>query len=287
MPERPDLEYVVSILHKELSGAVIGGIRIKKPVVLRMAVAGAPAGTLTGMTVERVWRRGHFVLFDLNGNQPRQMVVNLMLAGRFTLARSDEKSPADLALAVGLQDGRELRYRDDLQMGKVYIIDKGAWQTVPGLEMTGLDVLNPKVFTRAAFRAIARKRRDQLKVFLMDKSALDALGNAYADEVLFAAGLHPKTFARLLSDDELHRLHGAIVRVLRHATDEIARRRPPMDEKVRDFLKVRNRHGEPCPKCGSKIRRAGVRGHAAFFCPTCQPETRRGSIVDWRRIPSD
>src|SRR5262249_17818925 len=117
----------------------------------------------------------------------------------------------------------------------------------------------------------------------MDKAALDSMGNAYADEVLFESGFHPKTRVRELSDAELDHLHDAIAKVIRHATDEIARRKPPIDEKVRDFLKVRNRHGEPCPRCGGKIRRAGVHGHDAFFCPTCQPETRQHAIVDWRK----
>jgi formamidopyrimidine-DNA glycosylase len=154
---------------------------------------------------------------------------------------------------------------------------------VPGLEKQGLDVLNPKVFTHEAFRALARKRRDQVKVFLMDKGALDSFGNAYADEACFAAGLHPKTMMKSLNDADLDVLHDAMVKVLTSARDEIAARKPSLDEKIRDFVQVRNRHGEPCPRCGTTIRRAGVHGHDAFFCPSCQPETRKTSIVDWRK----
>lgn len=285
MAERPDLDYVVPILAKELAGVAITGLRVRKPVVLRVALPGAAEELLAGRTFRGVARRGHFVLFTLAGPPPAvELVVAPMLAGRFALAAAADRAPADLAVAFALADGRELRYRDDVQMGKVYLIEPGAWEHVPGLAHLGVDVLDRRAFTRAAFRALARKRRDQAKVFLMDKAALDAFGNAYADEALFAAGVHPKTPVRALSDDELDALHDALVATLRGAAAEIARRRPPLDEKLRDFLKVRNRHGEPCPRCGGKIRRAGVHGHDAFFCPTCQPERRKGALVDWRKV---
>jgi formamidopyrimidine-DNA glycosylase len=281
VPERPDLEYVVPILARELKGATIAGVRIKKPVVLRIAVEGALEQIIVDQPIGKVSRRAHFVLFEL---PKHEIVVSPMLAGRFAIALSaKEKTPADLAIAWPLADGRELRYRDDVQMGKVYVITKGDWEKVPGLEVIGLDVLDPKVFTREAFRAVAAKRRDQVKVFLMDKGALDAMGNAYADEVLFEARLHPKTMVRSLSTEDVDRLHDAIVKVIGEATKIIAQRKPPLDEKLRDFLKVRNKPGEPCPSCGGKIRKAGVHGHDAFFCPTCQPETRKSAIVDWRR----
>jgi formamidopyrimidine-DNA glycosylase len=283
MPERPDLEYVVPILAKELTGRSFTGARVKKPVVLRVAVEGKLEELIAGQKITGVTRRAHFVDFALAG--PLELVVSPMLAGRFVLAPAEDKSPADLAIAFGLDDGRELRYRDDVQMGKVYLIRKGDEAQIPGHQKIGLDVLDKKVFTRAAFRQAAARRRDQVKVFLMDKSALDAMGNAYADEVLFEARLHPKTFVKALAPAEVDALHDAIVKVLGDATKTIAARKPPLDEKLRDFLKVRGHRGEPCPRCGDKIRSAGVHGHDAEFCPTCQPATRRSGIVDWK-IPS-
>jgi formamidopyrimidine-DNA glycosylase len=83
-----------------------------------------------------------------------------------------------------------------------------------------------------------------------------------------------------LSHEDAVRLHDAIVAVMTAAVDEVARRDEPIEKKVRDFLKVRMK--EVCPRCGSKIRTAGVKGMDAYFCPHCQPETRPG-LVDWRR----
>lgn len=286
MPERPDLEYVVPILARELKGVTITGVRVGKPVVLRLAVEGTPEGILAGHAFGAVKRRAHFVTFALAGEPSLELVIAPMLAGRFQLAPAGSKAPGDTAIVFALSDGRELRYRDDVQMGKVYVLAKGeADRVVPGFAKVGVDVLDPKKFTSEAFRALAKKRRDQVKVFLLDKAALDALGNAYADEVLWEAQLHPKARVRDLSDAELERLRAAIVKVIGEATRTIAKRKPALDEKLRDFLKVRGRHGEPCPRCGTTLRSAGVHGHDAEFCPTCQPDARQSAIVDWRRVP--
>jgi formamidopyrimidine-DNA glycosylase len=290
--ERPDLDYAIPILARELSGRTLRAVRIKKPIVLRVAVPGAVEELLVGQKLAGVGRRAHFVHFSFatapKGKPAIDLVVLPMLAGRFLIAGAKDKSPGDLAVAFELDDGRELRYRDDVQMGKVYVVPRGDFSEVAGWDRIGVDVLDAKKFTHVAFRALARKRRDQAKVFLMDKSAIDAFGNAYADEALWAAKVHPKAAVRTLSDHELDRLHDACVAVLEEANAEIAKAQPPLDEKLRDFLKVRNRHGAECPRCGDKIRKAGVHGHDAFFCPTCQVLPGSGglgtkSVVDWRK----
>jgi formamidopyrimidine-DNA glycosylase len=278
MAERPDLEYFVPILQERLQGQRIAAVTVQKPVVMRIAVKGDAASLLAGQVFATVTRRAHFVIFDFV-DPALQLVVSPMLAGRFLFG--ERKLPKDTAVTWTLENGETLVYRDDVQMGKVYIIEHGAWQLVPGLPNIGVDVLSHD-FTLAALTALAKKRRDQVRVFVMDKSALDAFGNAYADEALWEAKIHPKTMVNKLSAEDLARLHAAIVTVMQHAVDTVKSRKPPLDEKLRDFLKVRNRHNEPCPRCGDKIRRAGVHGHDTFFCPTCQPETRKTGIVSWR-----
>ena len=278
MAERPDLEYFVPILQDRLRNQRIRAVSVQKPIVLRIAVPGDAPSLLTGQVFTTVERRAHFVIFGFE-DPKLQMVVSPMLAGRFLFG--DKKLPRDTAVTWTLANGEVLVYRDDVQMGKVYIIERGAWRVVPGLEKIGVDVLSP-AFTPEALMALAKKRRDQVRVFLMDKSALDAFGNAYADEALWEARIHPKTMMNKLSPDDLQRLHAAIVTVMRNAVDTVQQRKPPLDEKLRDFLQVRNRHGEKCARCGDTIRRAGVHGHDTFFCPTCQPETRKTGIVSWK-----
>jgi formamidopyrimidine-DNA glycosylase len=275
MPELPDLLHIQSKLEDRLRGRRVTGERLTSPVILRCLVRGN-LSLLLGRRLEQVERRSHFLVFRFEG---LDLAVNPMLAGRFRLAAREEKDEASLAFALAFEDAGELRYLDDKSMGKAYLAAAGDTKAIPGLDAGGVDILSPR-FTRERFVSLLKHRRDQVRAFLLDKKALDSIGNAYADEVLFAAGIHPKTWCRSLSHDDAVRLHDAIVDVMKHAIEEVARRDEPIEVKVRDFLKVRMK--EECPRCGSKLRRAGVRGMDAYFCPRCQPATRSG-LVDWTK----
>ncbi|MFI5007417.1 MAG: DNA-formamidopyrimidine glycosylase family protein [Solirubrobacterales bacterium] len=274
MPELPDLLYVLGKLREGLLGRRVSAERVKEPVVLRFAVRGN-LSLLLGRALEDIFRKSHFLVFRFEG---LDLAVNPMLAGRFRLAAPGDKDEGALAFVLVLGDV-ELRYIDDKAMGKAYLIATEDWKAIPGMQTGGVDILSPE-FTRERFVSLLKRRRDQIRVFLLDKKALDSLGNAYADEVLFAAGIHPKTWCRALSHDDAVRLHDAIVRVMTEAVSEVASRGEPIEVKVRDFLKVRRK--EICPRCGSKLRTAGVKGMDSWFCPRCQPPTREG-LVDWTR----
>ncbi len=274
MPELPDLLYVVSRLRERLLGRHVSSERVREPVVMRFAVRGN-LSLLLGRPLEEAFRKSHFLVFRFEG---LDLAVNPMLAGRFRLAVPGEADEAALAFVLGFGDV-ELRYLDDKRMGKAYLIPTDDWQAVPGMQTGGIDILSAE-FTRERFVSLLKRRRDQVRVFLLDKKALDSLGNAYADEVLFEAGIHPKTFCRSLGHEQGVRLHDAIVKVMSEAVAEVERRAEPIEVKVRDFLKVRRK--ETCPRCGSKLRTAGVKGMDSWFCPHCQPATRAG-LVDWTR----
>jgi formamidopyrimidine-DNA glycosylase len=274
MPELPDLLHVQGKLRARLLGRTVTGERLREPVVLRCLVHGN-LSLLLGRTLHEVGRRAHFLVFHFDGFD---LAVNPMLAGRFRFAEPGARDEASLAFALAFGDV-ELRYLDDKKMGKAYLTTAGDLKVIPTLDTIGVDLLSAQ-FTRERFESLLRHRRDQVRVFLLDKRALDSLGNAYADEVLFEAGIHPKTWCRSLSHDDAVRLHDAIVNVLQHAVAEVARRDEPIEVKVRDFLKVRLK--ADCPRCGARIRKAGVKGMDAYFCPRCQPATREG-LVDWTR----
>jgi formamidopyrimidine-DNA glycosylase len=275
MPELPDLLHIQAKLEERLRGRKVIAERLTSAVILRCLVRGN-LSLLLGRPLEEIRRRSHFLVFRFEG---LDLAVNPMLAGRFRLASPEDKDEGSLAFALGFEGAGELRYLDDKSMGKVYLAATGDWKAIPGLDAGGIDILSPQ-FTRERFVSLLKHRRDQVRAFLLDKKALDSLGNAYADEVLFAAGIHPKTWCRSLTHDDAVRLHDAIVEVMKHAVEEVARRDAPIEVKVRDFLKVRMK--DQCPRCGSKLRRAGVRGMDAYFCPHCQPATRSG-LVDWTK----
>ncbi len=285
MPELPDLAHVEAKLRPALTGRVITDARTGDPTVLRLMIDQPLADALRGRRITSVDRRGHFMRFGIEGD--RVIVINAMLVGRYRLRTAAElqskKDPRALGLALVLAGGDELQYVDDKRMGKVYLARAADEGQIPVYGALGADVMSP-AFTREAFGALLRKRRDQARMFLMDKRALASIGNAYADEILFAAGIHPKTFCNKLTPAEADALYAAIPSVLRHAIDEIARRDPPIEDKVRDFLSVRGRDGKPCPRCGTTIRAVRVGDGDACFCPRCQPAARK-LFVDWGALP--
>jgi len=266
--------YILSRLRDRLLGRQVTSERVGEPVILRFAVQGN-LSLLLGRTLADAFRRSHFLVFRFEG---LDLAVNPMLAGRFRLSERAEPDEKSLGFALGFGE-IELRYLDDKKMGKACLIATDDWKAIPGMQTGGVDILSPG-FTPERFVSLLKHRRDQVRLFLMDKKVLDSLGNAYADEVLFEAGIHPKTFCRTLSHDDGVRLHAAIVKVMKEAVAQVEGRAQPIEVKVRDFLKVRRK--ETCPRCGSRLRTTGVRGMDAWFCPRCQPASRPG-FVDWTR----
>ena len=282
MPELPDLAHVESVLRPALVGRRIAAARTGDPLVLRVMVPEPFPGLLVGRTFTDVSRRGHFMRFALDDEMV--LVINAMLVGRYRLLAPPPRDPRALGLAVQLEGGElELHYIDDKRMGKVYVTRATDEKQIPVYGQLGIDVLS-SAFTREEFERLIAKRRDQARMFLMDKRALASIGNAYADEILFAARIHPKTFCHKLGPAERDALHADIPTVLRNAIDEIARRAEPIDVKVRDFLAVRGRDGKPCPRCGTTLRAVRVGDGDACFCPTCQP-TGRKLFVDFSGLP--
>jgi formamidopyrimidine-DNA glycosylase len=288
MPELPDLVHVEDVLRGALAGKTISAARTGDPTVLRLMVREPFPGLLVGRRLETIDRRGHFMRFGLDAGLV--IVVNAMLAGRYKLippgpGAARKKDPRALGLALAFADAPELQYVDDKRMGKVYVARAEDEKQIPVYGELGPDLLS-LAFTRAAFDAAIAKRRDQVRAFLMDKRALASLGNAYADEILFAAGIHPKTFVRKLEPAAKGALYAAIGRVLTEAIAEIRTRNEPPEVKVRDFLKVRGRDGKPCLVCGTTIRAVRVGDGDACFCPRCQPETRK-LFVSWSNLVRD
>ena len=287
MPELPDLVHVEAGLRAAVVGKRIAAARTGDPTVLRVMVSEPFPAVLVGRTLEGVERRGHFMRFALDDGLV--LVVNAMLVGRYRLVAPgretgnvNRKDPRALGLALAFDGAPELQYLDDKRMGKVYVARAADEGTIPIYGQLGFDVLSP-AFTRDAFGKLVARRRDQVRAFLMDKRTLASIGNAYADEILFAAGLHPKTFCSKLAPADIDALHAAIGRVLADAIAEIRKRDEPIEIKVRDFLKVRGRDGKPCVVCGTTIRAVRVGDGDACFCPHCQRETRK-LFVNWTRL---
>jgi formamidopyrimidine-DNA glycosylase len=279
VPELPDLEYIVKILRPRMTSRTITEVIIREPIVLRMLLpnAGGFAEALPGRTIEGLERRGPFLRFTVSGGA--ELIVHCMLAGRLQIAGKADKPVSHLCFSLGLDNGDWLRYGDEKRMGKVYLTAASAYDSIPGYREQGAGILTPE-FTLEKFETLIRRRRHQARVFLMDQSAISAIGNAYADEILFAARIHPKTPCSSLSADQRRTLYESIRSVMAWGISEVEKAGQPIDVKVRGHMKVRNRKDQPCPVCGSTIRRAGVLGYDAFYCPKCQ-ESVKPQRIPW------
>ncbi|MDH3252334.1 MAG: DNA-formamidopyrimidine glycosylase [Ignavibacteria bacterium] len=280
MPELPDLLYIQSYLKRHVQGRTVAGALVKQPVVLRVAVTESFEEALKGKRIQDIHLHGPFLRFSISG---RDLILNLMLAGRLQHQRAGEKADGYLCFSLILDDGSALNFCDQQRMGKAYLVEEGDYALVPRYGIQGVDVLSAE-FTLDRFRELTRRHsRKQVRVFINDHTILSAVGNAYADEILFEAKIHPKTFVARLTEEDCNRLYEAVRSVLLWGIDEVAKAAAPIQVRVRNHLRVRNRKGEPCPRCGTTIRREGVRGHDVFFCPVCQPASRV-LFLDWRRI---
>jgi len=280
MPELPDLVHIVKALGPEIEGARIVRATVKNPIVLRLLVSGSFPELVAGKAIFGLERHGPFLHAHLEPGL--DIVAHLMLAGRLKLASRGEKALPATAFALELEDGRTLFYGDEKSMGKVYLCPVGDFESIPGYLTQGIDVVSPN-FTYEAFSALIAKKRCQARVFVMDQTILSAIGNAYADEILFEAGIHPKASCSSLPEEKRRALYDAVRSVLAWGIEEVEKAEAPLEDKVRGHMRVRGRAGQKCPRCGATIRKAGVLGFDSFFCPVCQPDLA-GKGLDWAKL---
>ncbi len=272
MPELPELEVVKEVLQRRVVGQTILSVRLfggGSSIVVRDLTLRGFGDTLTGASVDAVARRGKFLIFTLGPSTASlpYLVLNPKLTGRLQLAEPGERRMPKTHLALSLSDGVELRYVDQRVMGQIYLADD--LDRVPGYEGMGPE---PFDVTLEEFRARIKPFRGQIKGILVRGQFIAGIGNAYADEILWAARLNPYRRRTRLTSEEIDRLYEAMVATLREATDRV---RAEMGEaihlKPREFLAVHMKSGQPCPRCGSRISLIGANQRITNFCRTCQP----------------
>lgn len=278
MPELPDLENIIANLKTEIEKQTIRDFTVSNPVVFRVMLPASAELILLNKTLQKIHRHGPFVVLTFSDDL--LMVVHPMLTGRFFLTKGKAAKSAANCFSIEFSNDNILTYQDQKQMGKVYVLASKDCNKIPRFATQGPDVLSPE-FSRDYFLEKINRDRKQVRVFLMNQETISAIGNAYADEILFHAGIHPKTFCYQLQEADKNRLFDSILEVIAWGIKEVKSANRPVQEKVRDHVRVRNRQGQPCPNCSSKIRRAGVRGYDAFFCPQCQPAVRE-QFISWR-----
>jgi formamidopyrimidine-DNA glycosylase len=267
MPEIPDLEAIRAFLNERLPGERIVEAAFRIPVVFRVPKEEF-VSTLEGNTFGKTERTGKFLLFELKSGH--LLVVNAMLTGRFSYVEPESKMPAKTCLALRLKNGMQLRYRDDRLMGKVYLVKKARLMDVPQFADMGPDALE---VSEEEYARRIRKFTGQIKNILVNHKFVAGVGNAYADEILWQAKVHPYRKRTTLKDEDIARLYAAMHKVFGWATPIVAEQmRDQLNyEERRDFLKIHRKGGEPCPICGTRISEITAGQRITDFCRNCQP----------------
>ena len=279
MPELPEVETVVRGLRDTVLGETISSVRVNAPAastVISPTLGKDFAGALKGRTILEVGRRGKNILISLSGDVT--LWVHLKMTGHFFyLDRSEAVDKHDLVIfdlaAKRGKSGMHLRFNDYRRFGRLRLYPDSELWLQPGLAMLGPE---PLEITADEFVALCRRTKRMIKPALMDQSFLAGIGNIYADEALYAARLHPKRLTTSISRKKLMELHGHIQRLLKKAIRSMG---TSVDSYIgvngeggsfQKYLKVYDREGQPCERCGATILREKIGSRSAHYCPRCQ-----------------
>ena len=271
MPELPEVETVVRALRKPLIGRTFTEVRNYWPRHIATPTFSELQSRLHGQTVQSIARRGKYLLLHLTGQET--LIIHLKMSGHLAVVAQGTLPDKYAHTIFGLDNGLELRFRDTRKFGKVYLVKDPA-------EIVGK--LGPEPlqadFTPELLRQRLNGRSRVIKPLLLDQTFIAGVGNIYADEALFYAGIHPQRRANTLTAVEITALHHAIQKVLQLG---IEREGASIDSYVKpdgqkgdmqNAVAVFRRTGDACYSCSSPIQRIKLGGRSTHFCAVCQPE---------------
>jgi formamidopyrimidine-DNA glycosylase len=279
MTELPEVETVANGVHDRTHGQTIRSVWTSNKPQTFKSPPDQIAETLTNTRIDRVHRVGKTIVMDVSksdvskadgsksrNRKPAQFLIHLGMTGRLLVSTPETPIPPHTHAILTLSSGRELRFVDPRRFGRLSIA--GANYEGPGQE--------PLTISLEDFIALFRNRKTPIKTALLNQSLLHGVGNIYADESLFRAGIRPRRQAGRLTHAELTRLRTALIEVLKHAiqlggssvSDYVDA------EGIAGFFQlhhnVYSRTGEPCRVCKAPIQRIVIGGRSTHFCPTCQ-----------------
>jgi formamidopyrimidine-DNA glycosylase len=273
MPELPELEVVKEVLQRRVVNQFIESVQSMgggSAILVRSLTQQRLEAAVTGASIAAIDRRGKFLIFDLKPAVQASrlfLAINFKLTGRLQLAQPQEKKLPKTHLIFSLSGGDQLRYVDQRTMGQLYLA--ADLSHIPDYATLGPE---PFDVSPDEFRERLRPYRGEIKGLLTRGEFIAGIGNAYADEILWAAQVHPYRKRTDLKGEEIDRLYVAMQAVLREAIDKI---RVEMGEAIqrepREFMAVHMQRGQPCPRCGTAISVVSANQRITNFCRTCQP----------------
>lgn len=279
MPELPEIETIRKGLEETILGRPILAVEVRDARLVRPGKAALVRG-LEGRKFTRVARRGKMLIFSLGQKKGEcaksYLLARLGMTGRlvYAAAKSEQEAPPSKHCHVLIRFSQaRLAYCDARRFGHLELADEAG--LAEKLARFGPEPLE-KSFTLGVWRALLRGRRTAIKALLLDQARIAGIGNIYADEILFRAGVDPRRAAATLTDGETSKLYRAIRSILRQA---IRARGTTVSDYVdatgrsggfQNRLQVYGREGERCPGCAGKVQRIQVAGRSTHFCPRCQ-----------------
>jgi formamidopyrimidine-DNA glycosylase len=270
MPELPEVETTLRGLAPHLTGQRVADVVIRHPQLRRPIPADLPA-LLHGHTIHRLWRRAKYLLVEFGHGT---LILHLGMSGSLRILTAPPPAGTHEHFDLVLQNGTVMRLRDPRRFGAV-LWSEGDVAGHPLLATLGPEPLE-RSFNGAYLYADTRKRKGAIKQFIMDSHAVVGVGNIYANEALFRAGIKPQTAAGRLSRERCDRLVRTIKEVLRSAIRKggsSLRDYVDSDGKQGYFQQeyfVYGRAGEACRHCGAPVRVSRQGQRATFWCPGCQ-----------------
>ncbi len=270
MPELPEVETVVRDLRPELVGRTITALNVGTQS-LRKPWRKTDSPKIINTSIQNVLRRGKWIGITLN--VPEVLLVHLGMTGQLTIASADLEMPNHTHFIFTLNDSRELRFRDVRRFGSISLLNNGeAWHAFLNAQLGP----EPADLILKPFQVAVRSSGRTIKAILLDQIIVAGIGNIYADEALFRAGLHPERRGAKVKLAECERLMHAIQEVIAEAIES-------RGSTIRDYiggsglrggfqhaLAVYGRTGEACVKCAMPIRMVRIGGRSSHFCPQCQ-----------------
>jgi len=270
MPEIPDLEGYRAYFNKRLPGLAVESAESIVPWIVRMGRDEFESRT-KGQMFQPVGRRAKYLLFPFESGD--HLVVHAMLTGRFEYVQPKERRRAKTAFILHLGNGMDFRYFDDRNMGRAYLVHEDEFaEKVPRWTEMGPDVMDPQL-TEDVFIERVKKLRGQIKSVLTSERCIAGIGNAYSDEILWEARVHPYRKRTDLSEEQLGEIFRSIRKVIEWSTPIVA---GLMESKglpanhYRDHLRVHRKGGEACPRCGHRISEITSGQRLTNFCRGCQ-----------------
>ena len=268
MPELPEVENTRQyLLRSGLAGRRFGAPEITRAKTVRAPSVGEFIEGVAGRIVTDVLRRGKYLIAPLDDGQ--YLVLHLGMTGSLRIHDAVRKQPKMLRHTFPLDNGREMRFIDPRKFGHLWLLA----DPTDAMSKMGPEPLEAS-FTAPVLAAALAGRKAPMKALLLEQSVIAGLGNLYADEALYLSGIHPERAANGLTDDEMPRLHSAIVTALTRSVAAYAAARDaewPDPPTALSPWTIPRAAGEGCPQCGTTVEMIRVRGRSSWHCPACQP----------------